>query len=70
MDDVSTWLDVTNNLIDMYEDREKEVDDGKVSVDDALKETDFKHEGEVKEEMVHVVEEILVSLCVTRCCEK
>lgn len=54
MDDVETWLDTTGDLIDKYERREKEPDDdGKDARDQGVP--------QVEEEMVHVVEEVLVS---------
>ncbi len=55
IDDVTTWLDTTENLIDTYEKQEKQAADG--SHDQGV-----LQEGEVEEERVHVVEEILVSL--------
>ena len=56
IDDVTTWLDTTANLIDTYEDHEKQPADGDGSRDKAVL------QDEVQEEMVHVVEEILVRL--------
>ena len=57
IDDVTTWLDTTENLIDTYETREKQA-----AEDDGSRAQGVPQEGDVEEEMVHVVEEILVSL--------
>ena len=51
MDDITTWLDTTDRLIDTYEDRERQMNEESTS----------KDVGEVQEEMVHVVEDIMVS---------
>lgn len=56
MDDVTSWLDTTESLINTYESREKTRDDE----DDSRDQEASKDDG-IKEEIVHVVEEILVS---------
>ena len=61
IDDVTTWLDTTENLIDTYENHEKQSDD-----------QDMPKDSQIQEEMVHVVEDILVCLTETKnmniCC--
>ena len=59
MDDVTTWMDSTEKLIDTYENQEKQA-----AGDDGSRDLAVPHVGEVPEEMVHVVEEILVSSAV------
>lgn len=63
MDDVSDWLDNTDDLIDTYDDKKPQGEDETTTDTDVeeVKDVDVKHKGEVKEEKVHVVEELLVS---------
>lgn len=56
MDDVTTWMDTTEELINTYENHEKQA-----AGDDGSRDQSVPQTGEVPEEMVHVVEEILVS---------
>ncbi|XP_028414728.1 nuclear anchorage protein 1-like isoform X2 [Dendronephthya gigantea] len=55
IDDVTNWLDTTENLIDKYENHEKETAD-----DGSSREQHVRQDGEVEEEMVHVVEDLLI----------
>ena len=55
IDDVTTWMDATDDLIDTYENHEKQA-----AGDDGSRDQGVPQDGEVPEEMVHVVEEILV----------
>ena len=55
IDDVTTWMDATEDLIDTYENHEKQA-----AGDDGSRDQGVPQDGEVPEEMVHVVEEILV----------
>ena len=55
IDDVTTWMDATDDLIDTYENHEKQA-----AGDDGSRDEGVPQDGEVPEEMVHVVEEILV----------
>lgn len=59
MDDVTTWMDGTEKLIDTYENQEKQA-----AGDDGSRDPAVPQIGEVPKEMVHVVEEILVSSAV------